>query len=193
MKLNDIFRFLCIAKQAAGVGRFHTVRTITQNRVDGHSWGVAVLCDIICGGKPDAYLLRAALYHDLAEVDTGDIPATAKWSSEELAGYVKGREKFFSDHLERFNISPYLNDQEKLVLKWADSLDGMFYCWEEKNLGNRFMDHTFWNWVEYLKAIECPNEIAKSIFDSLVTSYSSGDSIWPRHHWSDYVKSQLGQ
>jgi len=59
------------------VKRFHTLTTLQTETVGHHSHGVACFTLLL---DPDAsrQLLLAALFHDLAEQYTGDIPSPAK-------------------------------------------------------------------------------------------------------------------
>ena len=70
-------------RDAGDVTRFHTLRTIRQQSVAHHSWGVATLLLHVWPEAP-ASVLRAALWHDVAEIETGDMPAPIKWANPEL-------------------------------------------------------------------------------------------------------------
>ena len=88
-----------------------------------------MLC-LLLEPNPTATLLAAALTHDLAEQYTGDVPATAKWASEELTQALRTLE----DRYERFRYD--LSPHECRVLKQADMLDLCFKCLEEFKMGD---------------------------------------------------------
>jgi len=105
--------------------------------VASHSWGVAsILLDL----WPDSSnnLIRAALWHDVAELHTGDIPAPIKWENKEFAHACDKIEKRVQKQLHLFK---QLDSVEKTKLKIADLLELMWYCLEEIELGNtKFKD-----------------------------------------------------
>ena len=57
--------------------RYHTVTTLMRETVGHHSHGVACLT-LLLNPNAGRELLTAALWHDLAEHQTGDIPSPAK-------------------------------------------------------------------------------------------------------------------
>ena len=137
--------------------RFHTVQTITQNTVAEHSWGVAMLCNLLTNGKASKELLWAALIHDMAECETGDIPAPSK--------RIFGLREQMSQHelgiLVRIGFDmPPLNAQEKYVLKVADCLDGVLFCTRELRMGNRNATVACDNFKLYIKELAFPFDAA---------------------------------
>lgn len=132
------------------VKRFHTWPTIGEQTVAAHTWGVlAIILDI--HPMASAALLRRAVYHDLAEYDTGDTPSTAKWSSpnlktllDELEKTVNMRHGFGSD----VELSPLEVD----VLKMADLMEMLWYSYEQYMLGNRNLK------TVYLRVCEAINK-----------------------------------
>ena len=75
----DQSKVLAILKVLEGgeVKRYHTMPTIGEQTVANHSWGVAVILSWL---KPDISpkALLKALTHDVAEKQTGDMPAPTK-------------------------------------------------------------------------------------------------------------------
>lgn len=120
-----------LARAGGGVRRYHTYRVVCEDTVASHSWGVAVVLDMLYAGQAPAKLLRAALYHDVAEHVFGDIPSPAKraFNSDELR---KQEDKLMVEH----SMFTVLSDWERFVLKVADILDGLIYCTEERERGN---------------------------------------------------------
>lgn len=122
--------------------RCHVMRTIQQPTVAEHSHGVALLCAQLYGGKPSANLLLAALYHDLPEHVTGDVPATAKWHYPNIAEALeKAEDQFVYDNC----LATELTSEEKLTLRFADLLDLGFFCVDEITFGNRHVDEVYTN------------------------------------------------
>jgi len=120
-----------LARNGGGVRRYHTHRVTCEEVVATHSWGVAVIVDMLYAGNAPARVLRAALYHDVAEHVFGDIPSPAK----RLFNNADLRQQ--EDKLMRDNgMFTELSDWERLVLKMADLFDGLAYCTEERERGN---------------------------------------------------------
>ena len=111
------------------VERFHTRPGIKPNTDAHHSHGVAMLCYIMWEGYGgDAIrteLLMAALTHDLAEQVASDISAPSKLA----LGISDQLHDFEQAILAKYNLDFYhlLDDQEQVVLGWADAFDGMQY------------------------------------------------------------------
>jgi len=120
-------------RKGGDVKRFHTVTMLRENLVSAHSWGVAVLiCDIL--PNPSVNLLKAALYHDVAEHVTGDISAPTKWQFPKLAEALLEVE---SEVEKRLGLNADLTEEERLILKFADMSDLILFCTQEFRLGNR--------------------------------------------------------
>lgn len=125
------------------VRRYHTRPVHNQQTVAAHSWGVAaILLDIVPPEEQSVALLRAALYHDVAEYDTGDVPAQAKWISPKLKDALDELEAGIE---EEYGISYYLtlSAKDKNWLKIADLMELMWFVLEERRMGNRNVDEIF--------------------------------------------------
>lgn len=127
------------------VTRYHTVTTLVRETVGHHSHGVAALALLI---KPDASrsLLLAALFHDLAEHMTGDIPSPAKreYGIGEQVTQLENRLM-----LEAGIVMPELSAEEERVLKLADIAHGALYCCREVCMGNQPMKDIYHRYVGY--------------------------------------------
>lgn len=134
-----------IERDAGAVKRFHTVRTIGNQTVAEHSFNVAMILLKIT--QPSAELLKAALYHDLPEIFTGDIPATTKWRHSSLAHPLSVIEE---NLIQENQWGIILTDEEKLLLKYADMLELVLYCAEQMLLGNSHVQPIFARGLNYL-------------------------------------------
>ena len=122
-----------ILRQAARVKRYHTVPTIRTQTTGEHSYGVLMILMHVFDYEVPRELMRAALFHDLAEISTGDTPATAKWKSPELKRQLEMMEASF----EKSNRIEYnLTEQEQIVFKFADMMELCMFCKEEIKMGN---------------------------------------------------------
>ena len=130
MELNDRIRHI---RQAGRIGRCHQWPKVESYRNGQHTWGVCVLLRLLWPGRPD--LMDFALFHDVPEVSTGDIPSPA------ITRLGIG------ENLERENRRVFgllrLPDEHALalsdwhILRAADSLDLWLWCWDEEALGNQ--------------------------------------------------------
>lgn len=140
--MNETLKFIIAGTE---VIRYHTVTTLMRETVGHHSHGVACLALVL---RPDANreLLIAALYHDLAEHQTGDIPSPAKRE------YGIGEQV---DQLEHRLMSeagldyPQLTADEARTLKLADIAHGALFCVREMSLGNLRMRHVYDRYMSY--------------------------------------------
>lgn len=131
----------------ASVKRFHTVNTISQETVGHHSHGVAMLVMLL---DPEASksLITAALFHDLSEHVTGDIPSPAKREY--------GINSQVSDLEHRLMLEagiefPNLSSNNKRILKLADIAHGALFCVEEVKMGNSKMKSIFNTYMSYAR------------------------------------------
>lgn len=155
-----------VIRAAGNIKRFHTVLTIGEQTIASHSWNVAMIVMTI---KPDAStnLLKAALVHDMAEIETGDIPAQVKWSCVRLANAVKDIEEDFE--AEHDIIFP-LTEEEALILKIADMMELVQYVHEQWKMGNRHLEGAFIRGVDYLNRLELNHE-AKEMLASILKEH----------------------
>lgn len=109
---------------AAYVRRFHTLREQQESQTIGeHSFGVAL---IICKlhPNPSVELVKAALYHDLAESELGDVPSPAKWRFKNFETAFLEAEAVIN---KEFGINVELTPAELLWLACADLLELYIY------------------------------------------------------------------
>ena len=158
----DKFRTLY---QAGAVKRYHTMRVHEHQSLAAHSWGVAMIIVQISEEPPSAQLLQYALTHDLAEYETGDIPAPVKWGNKEIS---EGLSALEFDFERRHGIICDLTDQELLLLQWADTFELVLYCWHEMRMGNNFVLPTYNRGKVRLKSYGFPTVKASDLFFNLI-------------------------
>lgn len=126
--------------------RYHTVHTIKENTVGQHSYGVAMLCWLLQEGEPSAVLIMAALTHDVAEQWTGDMPAPAK----RALGIRTSFAEVEANCLASLHLDWQLDANDSLVLKLADSMEGLLFCITERRLGNVGIQTVYENFNHYV-------------------------------------------
>lgn len=139
-------------RRGGTVQRYHTHRLIQQPNNAQHQWGVAMLVDMLWrwGWDADAnqlftppHLILAALYHDVAEFDTGDMPAWVKRGTD-LGSHINEIEARVE---ERLGIERLTDQADIDLLKAADELDHIWTCLDERRLGNVGLTDMFVNGV----------------------------------------------
>jgi 5'-deoxynucleotidase YfbR-like HD superfamily hydrolase len=143
-------------RSAAMTKRCHTVPTIGHQTVGEHSYHVAMLVIELSDGYPSIELIKAALYHDLAETSTGDIPATTKWRSPLLKQKLEIMEQMFD---QRHGLTVELLEYEKVILKVADAMELGFYCVDQLMYGNKHVVPMYRNIVGFLETIHHQKDV----------------------------------
>jgi 5'-deoxynucleotidase YfbR-like HD superfamily hydrolase len=114
-----------------------------------------------------AQLLKAALYHDLAECVTGDIPSPAKRLYGIGNQVSELEDKLLSDH----GVSmPKLYPVEQRVLKLADIAQGALFCAREVELGNRKMSLVYARYMSYAEDMVLTGR-ERELFDTINSKF----------------------
>lgn len=137
----DQIRFMIAGSE---VTRYHTIRTIQTESVGHHSHQVAVLCAILYPNA-SAQLLKAALFHDLAEHVTGDIPSPSK----KKYGIGEQVSELEDTLLRDVGFEIKLDAHDKRCLKFADIFQGALFCVRELQLGNEGLRIVYLRYKSY--------------------------------------------
>ena len=96
-----------------------------------------------------------------------DVPFPVKQSFPVIKSALDAIEELF---LERWDMVIDLSEQDKLVLKWADMLQLLLYCKQQRDLGNRGMNPVFARGVEYLGKLK-PVANGQEILNWIIENY----------------------
>ena len=137
------------------IRRWQLMRSTREENIMEHSHSVAVLTHALCavergvfGGEDDSEkAVLYALYHELSEVMTGDLPTPVKYFNVSIHGEYEKLETLAVEKIEktlppemRGELSPYLKadkaSEEYKFVKAADKLSAYLKCLEELRLGN---------------------------------------------------------
>lgn len=129
--MNQVQKVIA-AREAAQVKRGHTYFSFQQDTVGVHSFNMLNLLFAL-HPEPSSNLIRAVLFHDIAERYAGDIPGPAKRASPELKKASQALEASVENALD---MHVDLSEDERRWLKGVDKLE--FYMWasEEAAMGN---------------------------------------------------------
>ena len=156
--------------RSSAVKRFHTMRTITDNTIAEHGWGVACLVWEITLGTCSGKLLAASLHHDCAEYVVGDVPAPAKRELG-IGEQLNTLEDRILRHQGCVNTED-LSAEERRTLKMADCLDGLLFCVREKGLGNRTIGDVYTKYRDYIIGMS-PEGTEQVIFTAIINEWEN--------------------
>lgn len=119
-----------------------------------------------------------AIFHDVPEILTGDIPTPVKYySSETREAYASVEaasikkltemlpQEYRETYLEIFNHT----DEESIVIKAADRISAYIKCLDEKNYGNREFEIAGERLLSAIKEMNCPE--ADYFLDNFLDSF----------------------
>ncbi|TXH54316.1 MAG: HD domain-containing protein [Desulfurellales bacterium] len=152
--------------------RYHTWPVLHNQRIDSHSFGVAMLvarmalsANLEDGEGLSVPLLMAALTHDLAEQIVGDMPAPAKRNMSALLDmeYSDFRAKWgeMETQILEQNAQDWdhlISEKQRRWLKLADAMEGAIFCARERAMGNGMMAPVFANFRSYIRELLLANE-----------------------------------
>ncbi len=137
------------------IKRWQLMHSARDENIMEHSHSVAVLAHALCaiennvyGGSADTQkTVFYALYHEVSEVMTGDLPTPVKYFNNSIHGEYEKLEQLAVDKIAgtlpeelRGEFYPYLQaDKSTLeyrLMKAADKLSAYIKCLEEIRLGN---------------------------------------------------------
>ena len=138
------------------IKRWGLKRNAHEENVMEHSWEVSVIAHTLAliknryyGGNVDANAIAAAaLYHDITEVITGDLPTPIKYHSDEISSAYKQIEKQAEKELLNLLPAELLADFQALIqheqmppehvqiIKAADKISAYLKCQGELKAGN---------------------------------------------------------
>jgi 5'-deoxynucleotidase len=151
------YHFLAYLYRLKLIARWTLMRSTTTENVAEHTYQVAVLTHLLCSiGKEvfgrdvdPAEAAAYALFHDAAEVFTGDIPTPVKHHNPRILANFREIEAIAAERL-LATVPPELQtvykpllygpkDRPELAryLKAADQLDAYLKCVSEMSAGNR--------------------------------------------------------
>jgi Predicted hydrolases of HD superfamily len=151
-----ISHFFAYLSRLRWIRRWGLKRNAIAENVMEHSWEVATIAHALalihnrrCGGQVDANAVAvAALYHDAAEVITGDLPSPVKYHDSAITQAYKALERAAERELLalvpedlREDYRPLLLEeqvpaQHRALIKAADTLAAYIKCEAELRAGN---------------------------------------------------------
>lgn len=149
--MGKFFAFLYRMKY---ISRWSLMRNTRTENLAEHSFHVSVLAHALAVISRDVFgsdinpdrAASAALYHDMPEILTGDLPTPIKYYGADIKSAYRKIEREATDKLLgtlddkiRAGISAAAlceDEKTELIVKAADKLDAYIKCIEERNAGN---------------------------------------------------------
>ncbi len=148
-------KFFSLMGRLRYIDRWSLMRNTRKENVAEHTYITAMVAHALCviknefyGGKLNAdYAATLALYHEAAEVFTGDLPTPVKYHSDEIRSAYKSIEHkaekklldFLPEKLRKYYASAVSQDKaspEYAYVKYADKIAALIKCKEELAAGN---------------------------------------------------------
>lgn len=167
--------FYALMARMRYITRWGLMRNSFSENIQEHSHQVAVLAHALAlirrdilqleGPNPDRCAV-AALYHDVTETLTGDLPTPIKYHNSEIKNAYKQVERIASERLismlpealqESYRPLIMEEDQQvKPIIKAADKLSAYIKCIEEQKAGNKDFDSAADQTIASIRAMNMP-------------------------------------
>lgn len=129
-------------RMAGQVKRYHTWPTIQTQTVAEHSYHVLrIFIEIF--GPPSSKVTKFIIYHDSAEVVTGDSPFSAKRSNPALKKALDDAEGAWYDVTIGDNPGAVLTPMDRTRVKVCDLLEMAEFGYVETMMGNKYGEIIF--------------------------------------------------
>ncbi len=156
--MDDVNSFFACLSRLRLIRRWSLMRNTQPENDAEHSLQVAMIAHALAVWARDRYgravdpehVVTLAVYHDAAEVLTGDMPTPVKYSSPELRGAFRQVEEAATGRLLqmlpdslRGAFAPVLTEEDtcaRTLVRAADKLAAYVKCLEEQRAGNHEFD-----------------------------------------------------
>lgn len=147
--------FAALIHRMANIERWSLMKNASKENLKEHSFDVAIIVWLLCELKEQngvkvnkEHLVLKALFHDVPEIITGDLPTPVKNSSSELKAAYKHMEQSARVRIQNTLPEPlrvgfgalFAPDENDELVKAADKLSALIKCLSERKAGN--MDFT---------------------------------------------------
>lgn len=168
--------FFALVFRQKYITRWALMRNICPENLSQHSAEVAVLAHALAligsrvfGKEYHAdRIASSALFHDVPEVITGDLPTPVKYYNDAISSNYRQIEDraiqtllshlpdALKDDYDQLLRGTALNDAERVLVKAADKLAAYIKCLEEEKCGNTEFRSAAQSTKQALLALDCP-------------------------------------
>ena len=154
--------FFAILSRMKFIRRWGLMRNTQEENIQEHTLQTAMIAYHLCimhntyyGGKADAsFAAVLAMYHDVSEVYTGDLPTPVKYFSPDMRKTYGRVEKLAQERIVQSLPKELQSQYEPLIVRgeeqpeWpfvkaADTISAFLKCQQEKNAGNHEFDEAY--------------------------------------------------
>ena len=184
-----MFNFNALLARLKYIPRWSLMRQNTAEDLAQHTADVALISHTLCLLAKNKFgkdvncekVAVAALYHDVSEILTGDMPTPVKYNNPQIMTAYKAIESHAvnklletSDPAVRESLRPYmtqdsLSDYEKKLLKAADKICALTKCMEEMQSGNKEFESAYNS--TYQSLVEMDMEEVKYFTENMLGSF----------------------
>ncbi len=185
-----MFNFNALLARLKYIPRWSLMRQNTEEDLAQHTADVAVVTHTLCLLAREKFgkeincekVVVAALYHDVSEILTGDMPTPVKYNNPQIMAAYKDIESHAvnklletADPRLKESLRPYmtgnnLSDYEKKLLKAADKICAMTKCMEEIQSGNKEFEAAYK--TTYRALVDMDMDEVKYFTKNMLGSYS---------------------
>lgn len=190
-----VSKFFAFLDRMKLIDRWALMRNTSVEDVAQHTMQVAMIAHALCvientlyGGDYDAEKAAVlALYHESAEVVTGDLPTPVKYYDQDINRAYKNIESRAEQKLVdtlpdalKSAFAPFVKSdksvKEYVFVKRADKMSALIKCVEELAVGNNEFKNAYDSTLESLK--DMPERSVKYFLETFIPAYSmSLDSL----------------
>lgn len=186
-KTDRTGEFLALLFRSKDINRWGLMRNLSYETLSEHCFEVAVISHILAlignekfGKTFDVNKISTcALYHDMSEILTGDLPTPVKYYNSEIKTAYKKIEKVAENILldllpreynESFSELLQLGEEESLIVKSADKICAYIKCLSEISGGNnefKVAERTIRGQLDNINCVE-----AKFFVDNYIDAFT---------------------
>lgn len=171
-----MWSFFGLTNRMKYINRWSLMRNTRKENLTEHSAEVGMIAHALATigntrlnkNYNEGEIVTAALYHDLPEILTGDLPTPVKYSSDEMIAAYKMVEESANKKIlgtlpedlresyqDIFSMKALSNEERKIV-KAADKISALIKCIEEEKAGNEEFTDARISTEQSLIAMEVP-------------------------------------
>ena len=132
------------------VVRYHTRPELGDGQnVAAHTWRAIVILQTLYSDASKNCILHL-LYHDVAEAEVGDVPATTKWNYPKINELMVKAERAYELSIGVGDIVHKITEEDKQMCDIVDKLELVLHCYRLMQQGNGMAEEVFLRGVNYL-------------------------------------------
>lgn len=183
-------KFFAVISRMKYINRWALMRNTINENISEHSLEVAFIAHVLAlirnkrfsGNVSPERCALLAMYHDVTEIITGDLPTPIKYYSHEIKGVYDEIEQKAKNTLVSYLPDDLKEDFEPLfcktsqeeeawtIVKAADKLSALIKCLEERQMGNTDFASAEKSTLESIVAMNIPE--ANVFLDEFIPAYT---------------------